>query len=210
MRRRIGVALKVLTAVCIAILMLLTYVNRAKVLELTRLRASAEDVVAKQDIADFVESYESRQANYEMAMEDYQRSMEQYRTDYEAYAASFAQRGGRPMPPRMPVKPQPPEVTRRLAEINVDFRHKRFAYYRDLERTVGVAGLAATVLTLCLLALLFMETGSARWAYAALLALCFTFLIGPALYTMLAGIVGVTRAPTVPGMYERHPYGYGY
>lgn len=208
MKRRIGMALKIMTAVCIAILMMLTYANRAKVLELTRLRAAAEDIAAQQDIADFVESFESRKANYEMALEDYQQSMELYRTDYQAYTQSFMERGGRPMPPRMPVKPQPPEVTQRLAEINTTFRQQRHQYFKELEGTVGLAGLAATILTLCLITLLFMETGSARWAYAALLALCFTFLIGPAMYTMLAGIVGVTRAPVVPGLYDYYRYGY--
>ncbi len=208
MRRFIGVSLKVVVVFCITILMLLTYVNRARVLELTRLRASAEDITAQQDILDFVESYEMRKANYEVAMEDYHKSMEQFRSDYPAYAESFQQRAGRHMAPRMPAKPQAPEVTRRLAEINTTFRQKRHAYYKELEGTVGVAGLAATVLTLCLISLLFMETGSARWAYAALLALCFTFLIGPALYSMLAGIVGLTPAPVVPGVYDRYPYGY--
>ena len=209
MRKRLTATLKVVAAISFALLVLLTYANRGRVLELNRLRSAADDVIAKQQIAEFMETYEVRRVNYEVELDHYNRSVELFRTDYEAYVESFGSPQRQRHAPRMPMRPQPPEVTQQLAEINTQFRAARHEYFRTIEGFNAVSALCALLLTMSLVTLLMTEAGSGRWAYAAMLAVAFVFLIGPSFHTMLIGAAGAMHPPPFPGV-TGNSYYYGY
>jgi hypothetical protein len=198
---------KVTTVLSFLVLLLCTYIVRGQALDLNRMRLSADAARAAEDLATFEATYDDRVAAYEMAQEHYRRQVERFRADYDAWLASAQERGMMAPSPLPPRAPQSPEATRRLAEISAEYRAARYTYIEALGGVNGLAALAALVLTTSLLTLVLGDTNPGRWMYLALLGLAFVFMIGPALHSVLTGVMSAMRPPAYESMMY-NPYGY--
>ena len=180
-----------------------TYYLRSEVLELSRIRFSADDARARHELERMKQAYPERlerlrveTKNYELQLEHYKEMLELYQKDYDAYAQRLKDKY---QPPQLPVRPQPPDAPdfqETLAQINADFRARRYHYFRVTGALNGVAWAAAMALVGGLLYLLLFDLEGQRWLYGVLLVLSFVFLIGPSFHSILSAIIGFLAAPS--------------
>ena len=192
------------TSVLLGFLALLstTYYLRSEVLALSRIRFSADDARARYELErmklafpDRLERHRVETKNYELQLEHYKEMLDLYRKDYGAYVQRLKDAY---QPPQLPVRPQPPdtpEFQETLAQINTDFRARKYHYFRITGALNGAAWAAAMALVGGLLYLLLFDVEGQRWLYGVVLVLSFVFLIGPSFHSILSAIIGFLAAP---------------
>ena len=201
LERRIAVA-KSVAILGFLTLLSTTYYLRGEVLALNRIRFSADDARAEHELermrASFPERVERHRVelkNYDLQLEHYKEMLALYESDYEKYVERIE---AKYRPPRLPVKPQPPDppaIRERLAEINTAFRSRKYQYFQVTTVLNWIAWGAALALIGGLLYLLMFDLEGRRWSYVVVLALSFVFLIGPSFHSILSAIVGFLNAP---------------
>ena len=186
------------------VLLSTTYSLRTEVLSLNRIGFSADDARAAYDLRRSRETYPQRveeyrvaTKNYELQQAHYQEMLRLYQTNYDAYSKRLKDRYVPPQLPTKPHPPAPPELLKRLAEINAEFRDQRSNYFRIASTLNVVAWAAALALAGGLLYLLMFDVEGPRLYYVVILGLSFIFLIGPAFHTILSGIVGFMHEPSL-------------
>jgi hypothetical protein len=182
-----------------------SYYLRAEVLELNRIRFSADEARAGYELKRLQETYPERVErhqvelkNYELQKEHYEKLSELYRKDLVKYLETAK---NQPQPPQVPTRPQPPEppeVQEKLSRINLEFRARKAHYFVMTGRLNWVAWVAALALAGGLLYLLLFDRAGPRLVYLAVLLLSFVFLIGPSFHSILTAIIGYLEAPRVP------------
>ncbi len=195
---------KVLTIIAFIVTLFSTYYIRSEVLTLNRIRFSAENVRADEDVRNLTESYPLRLAEYEvqvkhydLQMGHYNQMLELYRTNYDEYVQRLKDKYDVPPLPWKPGKPRSPEVGDRLARINAEFRAQQFRYFDSTSRLNWVTCASALALVAGLLFLIMFESGTQRFVYLVILILSFVFMIGPSFHSVMSAIVGFLRAPSV-------------
>lgn len=185
-----------------------SYYLRSEVLELNRIRFSADQARADQErkrlqetYPERVEQYQIALQNYKLQLEHYEKMTELYRKDLVEYLKLIQDEGkGTPGPPQVPTRPQPPdppEVRETLSRINLEFRARKYHYFEVTSRLNWVAWAAALALTGGLLFLLLFDREGPRLVYLSILLLSFIFLIGPSFHSILSAIVGFLEAPGI-------------
>ena len=143
---------KLLTIVAFMVTLSATYYLRSEVLTLNKIRFSASNVRAEDDLRQMTESYPARLAeheveskHYRLQMDHYTRMLELYRTDYDEYVTRVKDKYAPPQLPWKPVKPESPELSDQLGRIDEFCLHDRalvpFDHECDrrvLERAFGV------------------------------------------------------------------------
>jgi len=195
---------KVASIVGFLTLIVSTYFLRSEVLALSHIRFTADEVRAAQQLKQAEESFPDRVEQYAAALKQYELEQQHYREmltlyneDYDAYVQRIEDKYEPPRLPRAPSKPDPPEVSRQLYQINTDFRIRKNAYFEKASRLNWVACGAALLLVGGLTWLLMFDTTSPRWHYLAALVISFVFLIGPAFHSILTGVIGFLEDPRV-------------
>jgi len=185
-------------------LLVCTYYLRSEVLALSHIRFSADELRATNDLKRLRESYPDRVQQHELAMkhyeleqQHYQKMLELYENSYEEYVKRIEAEFKPPPLPVSPMKPDPPEIAQQFYEINAAFRTRKNQYFARTSRLNWIACVAALMLAGGLMFLLMFDTVGVRWHYLAALLLSFTFLIGPALHSILSGIIGFLEEPRV-------------
>ena len=189
------IASKAVVIICMACLLLTTYMLRSQVLSLINSIIDGEDIVEVELMDRFEASEPDRKAAYEAALGRYEIQMKRYREllnlyqkDPEAYARQT--REGRPVgAPPVPFKPEPPqtpEVQQQLAETNAEFRQTRQRYFKNAKRLNMFVGLCAIGLIGGLLFLIMFDPEKSRLAYLVVLVVSFVFVIGPALHSVVS------------------------
>lgn len=201
--RSVGIA-KLSALLGFLVLLSTSYYLRTEVLELNRIRFSADEARAEYELKRLQETYPERTErhqvelkNYELQMEHYEKLSELYRKDLVKYLETVKDQ---PQPPQVPIRPQPPEppeVQEKLSRINLEFRTRKALYFVTTSRLNGVAWVAALGLTGGLLYLLLFDRAGPRLIYLAVLLLSFVFLIGPSFHSILTTIIGFLEAPRV-------------
>lgn len=201
---RVVTPVKFLTIVAFVVTLFSTYYIRSEVLTLNRIRFSAENVRADEDLQQLTESYPLRVAehevqvrNYELQMDHYNGMLELYRTNYDEYVRRLKDRYEPPQLPSKPGKPRSPEVGDALARINAEFRAQQFRYFDSTSRLNWVTCASALALVAGLLFLILFDAGAQRFVYLVILILSFVFMIGPSFHSVMSAIVGFLRAPSV-------------
>ena len=167
-------------------LVVCSYYLRGEALALSRIRFSADEVRLTHELQEMEESYPDRVEQYEVELRQYELNqahyremLELYQTDYDAYVKRIEDKYEPPQLPYRPSKPGPPEVSRKLYEINADFRKRKYAYFRTTSKLNWLACVTALMLSGGLLWLMMFDTSSPRWHYLVALVVSFVFLIGP-------------------------------
>ena len=160
-----------------------TYYLRREVLALNQIRFAADQARAENRLKELeasfpeaVNRYEVQVENYELQKEHYEEMLKLYREDYETYARRLKEKYMPPQLPSEPSKPTPPEVSRRLHELNAEFLTRKNDYFQASTMLNGIAWTAAITLVGGLLYLLFFDTAGSRWHYLVALSLCFLVL----------------------------------
>jgi hypothetical protein len=203
MKRHIGIA-KCLSLLAFLVLLFTTYFLRSEVLDLTRIRFSAENVRADETAreveeghTELVAEYEARTKNYEVQMKHYRKMLRLYSEDYDKYVQRLQDKYAPPQIPRKPSRPRPPEVSEKLAAIDGAFRRRQHEYFDKTSRMNWVACGAALALVGGLLYLLMFDIEGKRLFYVVILVLSFVFMIGPSFHSILSGIVSLMRPPSM-------------
>ena len=193
---------KLLTIVAFMITLSATYYLRSEVLTLNKIRFSADNVRAEDNLREMTESYpvrlveyDAQSKHYELRMDHHTRMLELYRTDYDEYVKRIKDKYAPPPLPRRPVKPQSPELSDQLGRINADFRAQQYHYFDSTSRLNWVTCASALILVGGLLFLAMFETGNQRLLYLVVLILSFVFMIGPSFHSIMSAIVGFLNAP---------------
>ena len=201
MKRSVTVA-KFVTLVAFLVLLFTTYFLRSEVMDLTRIRFSAENVRSdersaqqKADHPIRVEEYKAQMKHYELQTRHYRKMVKLYAEDYDEYVKRVKDRYAPPVLPRKPRMPRSPEVTARLAAIDVAFRRRQYEYFDRTARLNWVACVAALALVGGLIYLLMFDVEGKRVFYIVILVLSFVFMIGPSFHSILSGIVSLMRPP---------------
>lgn len=202
-RRSIVVA-KCLALIGFLSLVTCTYYIRSEVLALSHIKFSADEVRAAHDLEQLRESFPDRQKQYEAQLKHYELQLQHYRTmldlyenDYEAYVQRIEDKFNPPALPHQPQPPQAPELAQQLYEINTQFRTRKNQYFATTSRLNWLACIAAQMLIGGLVYLLMFDTSQQRWHYLVAMVVSFVFLIGPAFHSILTGIIGFLREPSV-------------
>ncbi len=203
MARRIILA-KALVILGFLVLLSTTYQLRTEVLALNRIHFSADNARAAYDLERMKQTYPERIdrheveiKNYELQLKHYKEMLQLYQDNYEEYVQRVKDKY---QPPRLPIKPQPPDspkIQETLAKINTDFRARKYHYFQVVSILNWIAWGAAIALIGGLLYLLMFDVEGQRWFYVVILVLSFVFLIGPAFHSILSAIVGFLRAPSL-------------
>jgi len=203
MKRHIRIA-KCISLLAFLALLFTTYFLRSEVLDLTRIRFSAESVRADEAAREveeghtqLVAEYEAETKNYEVQMKHYQKMLRLYSEDYDKYVQRLQDKYAPPQMPRKPGRPRSPEVSEKLAAIDVAFRRRQHEYFDKTSRMNWVACGAALALVGGLLYLLMFDTEGKRIFYLVILVLSFVFMIGPSFHSILSGIVSLMRPPSM-------------
>jgi hypothetical protein len=195
---------KALTIIAFIVTLFSTYYIRSEVLTLNKIRFSAENVRADEDVRSLTESFPVRLAEYEvqvkhydLQMDHYNQMLELYRTNYDEYVRRLKDKYEPPELPWKPAKPRSPEVADQLARINAEFRGQQYHYFESTSRLNWITCSSALALVAGLLFLIMFETGTQRFVYLVILILSFVFMIGPSFHSVMSAIVGFLRAPSV-------------
>lgn len=197
-------SVKFIVIVAFMITLCSTYYLRSEVLKLNTIRFSSDNIRAEEELRQLKESHPLRQQEYEVAVENYDLQMEHYeemldiyRTDYDEYVRRLDDDYH---PPRLPSKPNPPrtpEMSDRLAEINIEFREQQYHYYKTTSVLNWLCCLSSLALTGGLLFLIMFDVNNQRLFYVAVLILSFVFMIGPSFHSIMSAIVGFLHAPSI-------------
>lgn len=178
-----------------------TYYLRWQLMELNRVRTSADHARAGHQARRLIEDFPDQQRrhevelrNYELQKQHYELMLALYRSDAKAYAERMKEPNAPPQIPQHLQPPRPPEEVRELAEIQGRFLSRRHEYFASAAALAWVAWLAALAMAGGLLYLVLFEP-SGRFVYLALLAMGFVFLIGPAFHSLLSVIAGFLEPP---------------
>lgn len=181
-----------------------TYTLRSKVLVLSEIRFSADNVRVENDIEQMQEAFPTRLEEYaaslkqyELQMEHYEEMLNLYQNDYDAYVQRLEDKYKVPRMPTAPNKPRSPEISRQLYEINADFRREKHDYFEEAIGLNRVATVAAMMLVGCLIFLMMFDSESPRWHYLVALVISFVFLIGPSFHSIMTGLIGILEAPSL-------------
>lgn len=195
---------KFLTILAFAVTLSATYYLRSEVLTLNKIRFSAENIKAEEDLQSIKDSYPQRMAeydvqlkNYELQKQHYEEMVKLYHTNYEEYARRLKDEYKPPQLPFHPQKPRAPERSEQLAQINADFRAQQYHYFDSTSRLNWVCCASALLLVSGLLFLIMFEIGGQRILYLVVLILSFVFMIGPSFHSILSAIVGFLKAPPI-------------
>jgi len=201
--KSIGLA-KVIAITGFLVLLTTTYYLRTEVLTLNKIRFSADETRAEYEIEeleknypDEVERHKVALKNFDLQMKHYQEMLELYQTDYDAYVQRIKDEYVPPQLPHRPSPPRPPEYTKKLVEINAQFRARKHHYFKVTSGMNWVAWLAAIGLAGGLLYLIMFDAGGPRLIYFITLVLSFVFMIGPSFHSIISAIVGFLEAPGV-------------
>ena len=196
------VVAKLASLIGFLVLVISSYYLRSEVLALSHIRFSSDQVRAANELKelrvsepDRRQQYEAAVKQYELELEHYRKMIELYRDNYDDYVKRIEDKFQPPSLPTPPSKPTSPQVAERLYEINVDFRTRKNHYFESTRRLNWIACTAAIMLAGGLMYLLLFDLDSPRWHYVAALLLSFVFLIGPALHSIITGIVGILEEP---------------
>ena len=203
MKRHITIA-KSISLIAFLVLLFATYFLRSEVLELGRIRFSAENVRADEAVKATKDSHKERVAEYEAGMKNYDVQMNHYRKmlklyseDYDKYILKLKDKYAPPDLPSKPDMPRSPEVSEELAAIDVTFRKRQYEYFDKTTKMNWVACGAALALVGGLLYLLMFDTEGKRIFYLVILVLSFVFMIGPSFHSILTGIVSLMSPPSL-------------
>ena len=195
---------KVLSLLGFLALVTCAYYLRSEVLALSHIKFSADEVRAAHELERLRESYPDRVKQHEVLMNDYElrqehyrKMLDMYRNDYEEYVRRIEDKYQPPPLPHAPTKPKSPEIAEKLFKINTDFRTRKNHYFATSSRLNWLACVAALMLTGGLVYLLMFDTETPRWYYLVALVISFVFLIGPALHSIMTGIIGMLREPGI-------------
>jgi hypothetical protein len=198
------IPVKCVTVAAFIVTLLTTYFLRSEILELSRIRFSADNAQAEDHLREIKDSYPLRVAEHEVALKQYELQMGHYqemltlyRTDYDAYVRRLKDEYRPPELPQRPHKPRSPELTDRLAEINTAFRNQQYHYFDSTSRMNWVCCVSALTLVGGLLWLIMFDVESPRLLYVGVLILSFVFMIGPSFHSIISAIAGFLRAPAV-------------
>ena len=194
------VGAKILTMLGFLVLLSTTYILRGEALTLSRIGFSADKAKADLEQQRLMDTYPERvkrhkveMKNYELQLKHYQEMLDLYSKDYKGYVAKLEDKYTPPQLPQQPEPPPPAEVEQRMAEIKVEFRQQKFHYFDTTTTLNWVSWMAALALVGGLLYLLLFDLEGQRVFYVVVLVLTFVFMIGPALQTLLSGIVGILQ-----------------
>jgi len=203
MERHVRIA-KYVSLIAFLVLLYTTYFLRSEVLDLSRIRFSAENVRSDERIEEMktthplrLEEHKAAMSNYDVQMKHYKKMLKLYQEDYDAYVKRLKDHYAPPALPTKPRMPRSPEVSEKLARIDVAFRRRQFAYFDRAVRLNWVACIAALALVGGLLYLLMFDTEGKRIFYIVILVLSFVFMIGPSFHSILSGIISLMRPPGI-------------
>lgn len=195
---------KVVTILAFMATLFSTYYLRSEVLKLNEIRFSADNIRAEEDIQKMKDSmptrmaeYEVQKQNYDLQMEHYEEMLELYRTDYDEYVQRLEDEYHPPRMPSKPEMPRDPEVSRRLADINKEFRDQQYHYFKTTADLNWLCCISALALCGGLLCLIMFEEGKQRIFYVVVLVLSFVFMIGPSFHSIMSAIAGFLQAPSI-------------
>ena len=201
---------KLVTMLSFLVLLSTVYMLRGEALTLGRIGFSGDKAKADLDQQRAKETYPERakrhevaMKNYELQLKHYEKMIDLYTKDYEGYMKLVQDKAAPPAPPQMPQRPEAPlpaELEQRMAEIKVEFRQQKSHYFQTTTTLNWVAWIAALGLCASLLYLLMFDLEGQRLLYVAVLVLSFVFMIGPALQTLLTGIVGLLQPEYFQGL----------
>lgn len=193
---------KGLTIAAFVMTLFSTYYLRSEVLALNKIRFSAENLRADEDLREMTEfhpvrlaEYEVQSQHYKLEMDHYSQMLELYRTNYDEYVKRLKDTFEPPELPWKPERPRSPEIGDQLARINADFRAQQFRYFDSTSRLNWVTCVSALTLVAGLLFLIMFETGGQRIFYLVILIVSFVFMIGPSFHSIMSAIVGLLEAP---------------
>ena len=199
--RCIGPA-KLVAIASFLVLLSTTYYLRTEVLELNKIRFSADETRAEYEMEQLeqehpqeVERYKVETKNYELQMKHYEDMLALYESDYTEYTRRLKDEYEPPQLPYRPSPPRPPEYTRKLSEINARFRAQKHHYFEVTSSLNWVAWIAAVGLVGGLLWLIMFDAAGSRLIYLLALVMSFVFMIGPSFHSILSAIVGFLQAP---------------
>ena len=201
--RCIGLA-KIVACLGFLVLLSTTYLLRTEVLALSELRFSADETRAQHDLTTYEEAfpqeeerYQVELKNYELATEHFKEMFTLYQSNYEEYAKRLEEKYEPPQMPVRPVPPKPPEYSKKLHQIDTEFRARKHQYFEMTSRLNWVAWIAAMALVGGLLHLIMFDPAGGRMIYFALLVMSFMFMIGPSFHSIISAIVGFLEPPGV-------------
>ena len=182
-------------------LVMATYYVRSDVLSIVQVQFQAEEERVAAEYSRMQQSRPNRELRYaaevkhfEIEADHYRKMVELFATNYEEYVKKIEDKFQPPVLPREPILPDPPEVAERINAAHSAFVSRKNQYFKTAILSTWVSAVAASLLVGGLLYLLLFDVqNSQRWHYLAVLTLSFTFLIGPALPSILSGLVGVLR-----------------
>lgn len=191
---------KATTIVGFLVLLSTTYILRGEALTLSRIGFSADKAAADLEQRRAQETYPERVKrhqveikNHQLQLKHYEEMLDLYHRDYTSYAKRLKDDYEPPQLPEPPEAPPPAEFERRLAEIKVEFHQQRFHYFRMTTTLNWVAWISALAVVGGLLCLLMFDLNGQRVYYVVMLVLTFVFMIGPAMQSLLSGIVGLLQ-----------------
>src|SRR4051794_32830347 len=180
--RSIGIA-KLSALLGFLVLLSASYYLRTEVLELNRIRFSADEARAEYELKrlqvtypEWIERHKVELKNYELQMEHHEKLSELYRKDLVKYLETVKNQSQPPQMPIWPQPPEPPEVQEKLSRINLEFRTRKARDFVMTSRLNWAAWIAALALTGGLLSLLLFDRAGPRLLYLAVLLLSFVFL----------------------------------
>ena len=183
--RCIGVA-KVVAITSFLVLLSTTYYLRTEVLKLNEIRFSADEARAKYEMEELAKEHPRNIERYNVELKNYELYAKRLKDEYQP-----------PQLPYQPLPPKPPEYTRKLSEINAQFRTQKHHYFEATSSLNWVAWIAAVGLVGGLLWLVMFDTAGSRLVYFMTLVLSFVFMIGPSFHSILSAIVGFLEAPSL-------------
>lgn len=180
------------------------YYLRSEVLALSHIRFSADEVRAVNELKQLRESYpdrmkqyEAQQKGYEIEMVHHRKMLDLYQNNYDEYVKRIKDKYEPPAMPSEPQKPDSPELSDKLHQINTDFRTRKNQYFRSTQWLNWIACIAAVGVVGGLVYLLLFDTDSVRWHYLVALSISFIFLIGPSFHSIITAIIGFLTEPRV-------------
>ena len=181
-----------------------TYYLRSEVLKLNKIRLSAEQIKAEEAQRERKLSYPDRSIEHQVQMKHYEieqghyrEMLNLYRNNYSEYVKRIRDSYRPPRLPPKPKKPQSPELSDELANINKEFKEQQYHYFDSTSQLNWVCCASALLLVASLLFLIMFEAEGGRIFYLAVLILSFVFMIGPAFHSILSAIVGFLEAPRI-------------
>ena len=194
-------AMKVIAIVSAAVLVLLSYGVRGVAVNLITFLSKATDVVETSDLEQFraissqrARVFDAETKKYDAAIAKFEERVVAYEQEAESETDPYQARSQQQMQqqivgPRPPTPPFPRAVEDRIADLNQEFRSSKHSFFQTLPALHIAAALAALVLTASLIGLALFDVPQARIANVMLLAVCFIFLIGPALFSAYTGFI---------------------